>query len=177
MCAKTLWRTSVHEAAHGCFALKHGAAAVELTATLDGGLCSPIGLPRLAGFDEATFSAVGAAGSRLARFTKPPQKQTDRPTAAPPPYSMDAEGIETCKARAIADIRRSTPDAVIVAQWACLGVHGIEEHPHEWPRRARRVHAAARLFVRQHRDEILEIARSLYATGFVKIPNQEEGKQ
>jgi len=55
-----------------------------------------------------------------------------------------------------------------------MGVHGIEEHPNEWPRRARRVHAAARLFVRQNRDEILEIACSLYRAGFVKIPNQEE---
>jgi hypothetical protein len=174
MCAEALWRTSVHEAAHGAFALHHGAVGVELTATLDGGLCSPIGLPRLAGFDEATFSAVGAAGSRLARFTKPPQKQTERPPATPPPYSLDAEGIEVCKARALADIRRSTPDAIVIAQWASMGVHGIEEHPNEWPRRARRVHAAARLFVRQNRDEILEIACSLYRAGFVKIPNQEE---
>jgi len=76
MCAEALWRTSVHEAAHGAFALHHGAVGVELTATLDGGLCSPIGLPRLAGFDEATFSAVGAAGSRLARRHK--SKPSDR---------------------------------------------------------------------------------------------------
>lgn len=165
------WRLSVHESAHlvvslvlaeeGC--LQPGLVGAFL---LPGGGLSYPAWKDFSKLDTAIVSAAGPASSPIARKYRPPRGEVAPISAVNPP-----EGISVGTFSGIAaDHAGGIPDAELVKVYCTSTNSG----PTAWAGRWRMVHAMTRKILREHRQEILAIARALFRSGAV-LPSEIEG--
>lgn len=163
------WRVCLHEAGHAVacrHALGRPAAAVVVE-----GVCGltyakfhrgPTGIT----FAVALMVACGKAAEALTDRVDPP---TEAPELRPAvlPEAGELSGHDAF----VEDFDTGQPDAEILGRWAWSGGVGAQAHA---DRRLARLCNEAAYFVNEHREEILTVARALYARG-IYIPQQERG--
>jgi hypothetical protein len=160
-----VWRLCLHESGHAIFAVRErGAERVELALSDTGGRA----YVESGDCDTDTKQAIGAACGRAAEciadtVAAPHRRERKAVTAATSGPTPDAESERR------ETLNKTSPpsDSERIARWACASPFWFE-YPRTWARRARFARASAKLFCRKHKDEILTIARELFAVGYVK---------
>ena len=163
------WEIALHEAGH-VVAGKHLLANEPVAAVLPdiGGVTFlrlvTVPTPTLAG---ALCIAAGNAAAALAH-------EHAAPAEAPEPAQAVRRELptsETAHHELADDFHAGANDAEILGRWAWSGGVGAQAHA---DRRLARLCNEAAYFVNEHREEILTVARALYARG-IYIPQQERG--
>jgi hypothetical protein len=128
-------------------------------------------------FKNAVESAAGGRAAKLARIYPPPRLAIVEPAAEPQEKSETAPATPASRKpepETIFDRFRSAKepptDACTVAEF-CVGAG--EEHPREWAKRWRRVHAAARLHVWANREAIRKTAIRLFYDGHATLLGED----
>jgi len=163
------WQTAVHEAAHACAALAIGGECSRVAIFSDGG-----GLATLDGltpFGVAIATAAATAAVELLGSEPPPPP--------PDPAALDVrQGVDALTPReemAFLAVRfplETVPGDDRAIALYCIG--GFENEPERWADRYYKVHARARRVVEDHRQQILAVARALFARGVLRQPDIEK---
>ena len=171
------WKTSLHEAGHlhvgrAMAAESRTVQAVVYPIREGGGGAAEVQTTGQS-FKNAVESAAGGRAAKLARIYPPPRLAIVEPAAEPQEKSETAPATPASRKpepETIFDRFRSAKepptDACTVAEF-CVGAG--EEHPREWAKRWRRVHAAARLHVWANREAIRETAIRLFYDGHATL--------
>jgi hypothetical protein len=116
--------------------------------------------------DEAIMIAAGKVAGFLAQQYPPP----DLPPAPPLTTTYPEQTtvlLEDIKAPGMSD-------AVRLAKWA---VRDVEDRPHRWARNYYLLMDKTELFVRDHQQEIVEVATELFTHGIFRLPAAPAGKE
>ena len=175
------WKTSLHEAGHlhvgrAMAAESRTVQAVVYPIREGGGGAAEVQTTGES-FKKAVESAAGGRAAKLARIYPPPRLAIVEPAAEPQEKSETAPATPASRKpepETIFDRFRSAKepptDACTVAEF-CVGAG--EEHPREWAKRWRRVHAAARLHVWANREAIRKTAIRLFYDGHATLLGED----
>ena len=170
MTNKDRWQVAVHESAHGVAAIALGGTCSQLSVHSDGG-----GMAFIRGlipFDNAVAVAAPKAASEILGDVQAPAIEPTTELLDVRTSVADLTPREKLANIAARFPPHSTPtDEQVIAAYCINGV----EHEHErWAERYHLVHHIAYQVVRNHRDQILRVARELFMRG---VLSQDEIKR
>lgn len=154
------WRIRLHEAGHAVAGYRLANQKV-LAVVFDSnhGAAYPDGYEgHVVTVEDAIFIAAGQAAESLAHSYPEPRVEPAAPLATTYP---EVAAVLMNQIRA-----ESVSDAVILAQWA---IRHVEDRPHRWARNYYLLVNKAEAFVREHQQEIVEVAAGLYARGIITL--------
>jgi hypothetical protein len=160
------WRLCCHEAAHAVATVHLTGKSAGAVVLDDCGICYPAHGGDMR--DQIIIIAAGPVGEKLARSHQVPivAAHEHQPVATD---VLDAEVQATVRR----DVRRAESDDVKLARWSVF--FGYESRPWLWRRRHAAVVRRARLLVKRHKQEILELAACLYTRG-IATRTPEKGR-
>ena len=159
---RMMWSACLHESAHAVSARVLLKKTVKAMMFSDGTGVASVGGGVPASFKEAMVAAAGIMGDVLALRCPPPEKVSATPAEIADPQTAQ---------RVLAVHGKIMTDRVAVAQWCILD---RESQPRTWAQRHEWVFSSARAFVKEHCQEIVEVATALFGRGIITLPAQPE---
>lgn len=165
------WTVAIHEAGHAVAAfVLTGTRVVATLHENGGGAAWPH--EELSPTDTAIMTAAGPLAEPLAnRYAAPdipPQVAGNTPSPALPTLETVATLETAAELKSV--FTKSIADHVVIARW-CIA--GLEKHPERWAQRHAWVQTLAARLIRDHEQQIVEVARVLYLRGVVSVPLSE----
>lgn len=156
------WQTAIHESGHICVAHFLGAKLLAAEVREHGGIACFDGLNETF---EMFATAAGPAAERLLGDTEPPA-ETPLEDSEPLPTPASEFACTALYARRDIDVNRAPSDAQRLAWWS---IRGVESEPQNWAKKLDFANTEAERLVWMNRENILRVARDLYASGTLWI--------
>lgn len=169
------WRVALHEGAHFvvCRAYAPHVRHIAFVHTQEASFGWTSLPPHFTTFKTGAVAAAGAMGERLARVNPPPELPA-MPTPKPPETAAQIRAAAVAALEAVVDRRRWAGTATDAELLARCATQFEPENPKDWPKRWRRMKAAARVLTWQRRAEILDAARILFLTGRIQYEPEND---